>query len=754
MAVQRSHVKKLLTLVVSVGLLGLVLTQVDISTIFAQYADLPAEVPILLCGIIAANLLLVTIRLFLQVRASGFRVPFGAAIRANVAGLVSGLVVINLLGALAGRFYTLRRYGIDPATVAAITGIERILLALVGGGLFLTGAVVLFGFNELMVLTQKTNLPSIALVILFIFLVLAFLQKDRNEQAILKRLLNWSTVRFTGTLVVLTLATQFAMLLAYLYAANGFGIEASVIQVLAAAAIVSFAASLPISVNGWGVREVAAVYAFGQIGIDSATALSISILVGVCSTVVVLATAPFLLLQEKARKDASGSQTREIPPASADPISLIEIANGRPEKWLSLALATSVSVLIFFQVHLNFGSTLLNINMADPLALLAVTTCGLMLLKSRTILSAIPKTMTIWLTAMTVAIGLAFLNGVAHFGLTDWALTNRLFGWFVLIGYFCLASAYIFFHGQHGLRRLVQIMLLTAAVIVLSTIAYREATALLDVTWRPYSNFEGFAYNRNAFSFQLLIALSGALAFSRSLARSSSSIFWGLLVAMVLSGILLAQSRTGIAIMVILMALTFVLGMVERRFITKWALCAVVLLISYTYLPDIAVTMLKFINTIDEDAVVTFARKVLVMHYLTETNISERWTSISEGLAIWKDNVLIGGGLGAFVDKDIRSAGGGTLVIHSVPVWILAEFGVVGAILVLSYPGYLMYRYRSVSLAKLPPHAVFLMCSVITVGVYGLAHDMAYQRTFWFTLGAIAAASALRKRPFKIRGQG
>lgn len=754
MAAKRSHARKLLTLVVSVGLLGLVLTQIDISTIFTQIVDLPAEIPILLSGIIAANLLLVTVRLFLQVRAAGFKIPFIAAIRANVAGLASGLVVINLVGALAGRFYTLRRYGIDPATVAAITGIERVLLALVGGGLFLTGAVVLFGFNELMVLTQKTNLPIIIVIVLFIFMVLAFFLTERNEQAVLKRLANWSIVRFTGALIVITLTTQFAMLLTYLYAAKGFGTDATAIQILAAAAMVSFAASLPISVNGWGVREVAAVYAFGHIGIDSATALSISILVGVCSTAVVLATTPLLLMREKFRQDDSPMQATETVPPSSAAVSLFELTNSHPEKWLSLVIATSVSVLIFFQVHLDFGSTLLNINLADPLALLAVTTFALMLVRSRNILSAIPKNTLIWLVTVTIAIVLAFLNGAVQFGVTDWALTNRLFGWFILVGYFCLAAAYIFFHGQHGLRRLVQLMLLTAALVVLSTIAYRESAALYDDVWKPYSNFEGFAFNRNAFSFQLLVVLSGVVAYSRSLALSSSSTIWGILVAIVLSGIFLAQSRTGIALMAMLVILTFILGLVERRFIARWTLCAIVMVISYKYLPDIIVTALKLANIIDKDTIITFARKTIVLHHLTESNVSERWTSISEGLSIWQSNVLIGGGLGAFVERNIQSAGGGILVIHSIPVWILAEFGLVGAVLVASYPGYLLYRYRSVKVAMLPPQTVFLMCTVMTIGVYGFVHDMAFQRTFWFTLGAIAAASALRKRPYKFRGLG
>lgn len=54
--------------------------------------------------------------------------------------------------------------------------------------------------------------------------------------------------------------------------------------------------SLPISFAGWGVREGAIVYLFGQLTGDSASALVVSVLVGVASIVTSL---PGLILWMK-----------------------------------------------------------------------------------------------------------------------------------------------------------------------------------------------------------------------------------------------------------------------------------------------------------------------------------------------------------------------------------------------------------------------------------------------------------------------
>lgn len=77
-----------------------------------------------------------------------------------------------------------------------------------------------------------------------------------------------------------------------------------------------------------------------------------------------------------------------------------------------------------------------------------------------------------------------------------------------------------------------------------------------------------------------------------------------------------------------------------------------------------------------------------------------------------------------------------SLVIHSVPVWVLADMGLVGAALMLGGFATLvvgLWRYRRSPVGR---------CGLVAALLFalgGLVHDFFYQRSFWFALGLFAA---------------
>jgi uncharacterized membrane protein YbhN (UPF0104 family) len=93
----------------------------------------------------------------------------------------------------------------------------------------------------------------------------------------------------------LTLGGQLLMLTCFVVGILAVSKGLPVASLFAASAIISLAASMPITVGGWGVREVAAVYVLGNLDISAADALAMSVMVGLCSTLVILASAPFCL---------------------------------------------------------------------------------------------------------------------------------------------------------------------------------------------------------------------------------------------------------------------------------------------------------------------------------------------------------------------------------------------------------------------------------------------------------------------------
>ena len=109
-----------------------------------------------------------------------------------------------------------------------------------------------------------------------------------------------------------------------------------------------------------------------------------------------------------------------------------------------------------------------------------------------------------------------------------------------------------------------------------------------------------------------------------------------------------------------------------------------------------------------------------------------RWQTTTAGLQQWLQHPLLGYGLGSFYLENQR-AGSTVLVIHSVPIWFLAEMGVVG----LGAYVFFVATLLNWALAKggniARKRGVFALVALFVL--MGLVHDIFFQRTFWFAIG-------------------
>lgn len=118
-----------------------------------------------------------------------------------------------------------------------------------------------------------------------------------------------------------------------------------------------------------------------------------------------------------------------------------------------------------------------------------------------------------------------------------------------------------------------------------------------------------------------------------------------------------------------------------------------------------------------------------------------RMRSIAEGFAMFLSHPMIGAGLGAYMQSQILL--GSPLIIHSTPVWVLAEFGIVGfAAFVLPYAVTLYMAYQN----RRKPTWAFALCLLVAFGIVSTVHEMLYQRAFWLLLGAALAMSSTQGR--------
>ena len=125
----------------------------------------------------------------------------------------------------------------------------------------------------------------------------------------------------------------------------------------------------------------------------------------------------------------------------------------------------------------------------------------------------------------------------------------------------------------------------------------------------------------------------------------------------------------------------------------------------------------------------------------------ERLVTIVGGFNLFLEHPVFGAGLGAFRNEMIPSGDGTPLVIHSTPVWLLAELGVLGFVVFVGSAIYVFIRQWRY--APKEPGSALIILSFVAFAVMSGPADMLYQRTFWLVFGA---GLALRQTA-KLRGQ-
>jgi O-antigen ligase len=132
------------------------------------------------------------------------------------------------------------------------------------------------------------------------------------------------------------------------------------------------------------------------------------------------------------------------------------------------------------------------------------------------------------------------------------------------------------------------------------------------------------------------------------------------------------------------------------------------------------------------------AEKSSVLHFVIDPSYSfsdsEHWVSVVAGFRMFREHPVFGAGLGAFIRSHL-TGDGRPLIIHSTPLWLLAEMGVVGFLTFAVPCLFLLFReargFRHADMA-----GRLLILSLIAFGAMSQIHELLYQRTLWLLLGA------------------
>lgn len=722
----RLPIRYITKIVVALILLALVLWLSGAEVVVARLTQFPLVSLGLILLLLSANLWLVAFRFWRVLAHFAIPVPWAVASRASLAGHAAGLVMISLFGQVAGRQAVLRNFGVSPVVNASLAGYERALLAIISGTLAFLGGVYLLGQSMVASFFQFIPLLDIVLLVLAGGVFSLWLGRSRFEASLSKQVLTKSNLSRVAWIAALTAAGQALVLGSFVLGALALRPEIPLLSAFAAAALISFAASLPITIGGWGVRELAAVFVLGKLGIPAADAVTISIVIGLCSTLVILVLTPFVL-----RKPMS----HHSPPRPARAVnthSVLEIE--RASAWL---LGMAVALTIFFQLHVTLPAGVLNLNLADPFAILALAAVSLHALLLRQPPKWRVAAFNRMLLLFSALLLIGFVNGWMSIGVTQWALAGRLLGWLVLLGYLSAGYLLVANAGARGARRLGETLAAAAVVVVIWQVVSRSLYAQGWEVVLPTPNFEGYSGNRNAFAFQLLAVVALLLAYSRVYAaRAGGVLRVALLLGVVLAGLVWTGSRAGMLAGTLLLLVGGMRAMASRRAIIGAVLIAGLMLGGLWLVQS---------GLVERWLVPEWLVKMAPMQsgITGESSNHERVETWIRALELWRQSPFIGAGLGVFIAESPAWLGHPT-VIHSTPLWILAEFGLLG-LAVLGWAGWQLVRFALSATAPgrtrggaVPARAALLLLLAM-FAVFSLFHEMLYQRILWLVLGALLA---------------
>ena len=457
----------------------------------------------------------------------------------------------------------------------------------------------------------------------------------------------------------------------------------------------------------------------------------LSILVGLCSTAVVLVAWPYVF----SKKEAPLTPLPLVEP----PLKRLPI-----EKTATWGLVTFSAIFIFFQFHVPLQGGVINLNLADTFAVLSLSAVVIHTVYTRQLQRwAVPK-FNVFLFAIGFLLLIAFLNGMLVIGVTQWALVGRLLGWLVLLGYLSVGLLTASYLGKIGVWRFIVTLTVTSVLVVLFHAFFRclVVSGWIDSTGVPM-NFEGFSGNRNALAFQLLVCsvlllaynIRGGVGGKRITCgsfRIRRDIFLAAIHGVLLAGLVFTGSRAGMLTGVIIFLAVGVTGFVNRKMLLASIIYGgLIWLIFSWFLPWCGQVVHEFTTiSFPSDGRQPSLGVQSAISY--EASNLQRWETIARGVDMWRDSPWLGAGLGVFIERSSQWFEQST-VIHSTPVWLLAEFGLFGAGVLLVILIYITVEITRIGYNNPANRAVVMLLAVFII--FGLVHEIFYQRIFWLALG-------------------
>jgi uncharacterized protein (TIRG00374 family) len=279
-------------LVVSALLLTILFWRVDRPTVLRTVQALPLKVFLGCAALYILGYLISTLRWQRLLLAEGIRLPLWRLTLVYFEAAFFNLFLPTLIGGDIVRGYTIYRI-----TQGHDASIPSILVDRLSGFAALVGiALIALGLASRQVRDPQVAVMILAVAVAFSVVIAVLLHDRMKERASgllrIVRLTRFQAKlqgmvealqryrghrRALGQAIALSVLLQALIIVTYYLIGAGLNLGVPIAYFFLYVPLITFVAMLPVSVAGLGVREGGAVYFFAKVGVDTATALTMSL---------------------------------------------------------------------------------------------------------------------------------------------------------------------------------------------------------------------------------------------------------------------------------------------------------------------------------------------------------------------------------------------------------------------------------------------------------------------------------------------
>ncbi len=257
-------------------LLGIAASLIDLSEVWVRLRAIPIWIFAVMVAIQAGIVLILSWRFAILARSVGADLRLSEATRLTFLTTLGNLLLPTGLAGDAGRVLLVRKYGLSLSTAMAVGVFDRIIGLAALGAIVLVGAIAAASILPIYVALAAFVVPTTITVAILIW----WQRSAKNKAA-----LGPAFLSVAGLSAALSIFAHLAsILIAYLFFLEQ-GAPVGFFGVLVLFPAVLLAATLPISVGGWGTREFAAAAAFATIGVEAPTAIAMAVIFGLSQAV-------------------------------------------------------------------------------------------------------------------------------------------------------------------------------------------------------------------------------------------------------------------------------------------------------------------------------------------------------------------------------------------------------------------------------------------------------------------------------------